>query len=281
MVIRSVGLALSLPLLASLAMAQDDEHVVTNIVNGLVYVSLGTRDGAAIGNEIEVIAPNGAVVGVLVLSGCGEVTCKAPLKTELAGKIVRGERVRIRPAIAEVPSATAAALPSASVSPPEPEEEEPVEPPAVHAPPPKPFVVPTAPPPELAATPRPWKDGDPAPPGYRVVRHTNSTMTRWGWITFSVAYGIAAIGAIGDSKDGSILLLPVAGPWVYMASTKTSYSHLGDGTTALIGIGEGVGLLLLIFGYSGKHVLVPTTPGLMVTPVVGPGTYGAVAVGRF
>jgi hypothetical protein len=297
MVIRSVGFALSLPLLASFAMAADDDHVVTNVVNGLVYVSLGARDGAAAGKEIELLAPNGATVGVLVLSGCGEVTCKAPLSPELAGKIVRGERVRLRTTIAVVPKPAAPSPPaSASATPPQPtapppaEEEEEETPPAIYVPPKA-----AAPPPpklglgsltvpvEIAAEPsRPWKDGDPVPLGYRRVHRVNTTLTRWGWLTFSISYGLSTLAAFGDSRDGGVLLLPLAGPWVYLASKKSYYSSgPGDGTTALLGIGQDLGALLLIFGYGGKHVLVPSSPGIALLPVFGAGTYGAAAVGTF
>lgn len=106
-----LGLAL---VLAPRGSAADDEPIVTNVVNGLVYVSVGTRDGAAVGDQVTVLRDDGAAVGTIEFDLCGEVICRAKLPSALAGKIVRGMRVRVR---AEQAPAIVAPAPTAAQTP--------------------------------------------------------------------------------------------------------------------------------------------------------------------
>jgi len=109
--LMALGALCLAPLLAA---AADDDHVVTNVVNGVVYVSLGTRDGALAGRRIEVLDQSKNVVARLDLELCGEVICRAKLPPELAGKILRGMEVRFPPspvAGSASPPATSAPTP--------------------------------------------------------------------------------------------------------------------------------------------------------------------------
>jgi hypothetical protein len=71
----------------------EEEHAVTNVANEAVYFDLGERDGVHAGSSVEVLAADGVVVAVLKTNLCGEVICRAPLPTALAGRIQKGMRV--------------------------------------------------------------------------------------------------------------------------------------------------------------------------------------------
>jgi hypothetical protein len=105
-------------------------------------------------------------------------------------------------------------------------------------------------------------------------------------VTLSISYGFTALAGLGDSNHGSNLLVPVLGPWIYLATSKDSTSYgsssgPSSGTITVLGLAQATGMLLLILGYSGTQQLVPAQSSFVVTPVAGGGTYGAAAIARF
>ncbi len=305
-------------------------HVVVNVVNGLVYMSLGTKDGAAVGDRVEVIRPDGIVAGVLELDLCGEMLCRARLPAALAGKITPGLEVRGRVAAPSAPSAKPAApivappkpapAPSSSPSPapsaaPAPSidttlddaQPVPTEQPTPAAKPkkpakPKPLPPQTSPlPPNPVGTVTeapverpdrlPWTAGKPIPEGYVLVRRSDDTLVRAGWVMLGISYGVSVLCALADKEHGSVLLLPLAGPFVYAALPETretigSYSYtqrkeIGTGVALALGAGQVAGAAMLFFGYRGQQQLWRKDLALHVAPVLTPGFAGLAAFATF
>ncbi|MBI2389082.1 MAG: hypothetical protein HYV09_05640 [Deltaproteobacteria bacterium] len=282
----SLLLGLALATAPRSSRADDDEPIVTNVVNGLVYVSVGTRDGAAVGDQVAVLGEGGAPIGTIEFDLCGEVICRAKLPSALAGKIVRGMRVMVRAekapaAVAPAGKPTAEPAPKAGEPPPkaagepgpaptsEPTPEAPpipkkkkkskeVAPPVAASPVPPPQVNPPTLGDVLGGAPtsaipeeRPFHGG-PVPPGYRVVRRSNDGLVRWGWIGLGVSYGLGAIVGLGANNGGGWMALPVLGPWAYLAMRETeapngySSSSSDDGTAGVVMIGLGQGISALL-----------------------------------
>jgi hypothetical protein len=111
---------IALPLLALLAVpmssrqrgagAAEAEHTIVNVVNGLVYVDYGTRDGVAAGQKLEVVG-----IGIIRLEMCGEVICRAKIPSKLEGVLARG--MRVRPIGADTTPTETAPAPSTTPSP--------------------------------------------------------------------------------------------------------------------------------------------------------------------
>jgi hypothetical protein len=230
----------------------DDNHEVINVVNNLVYVSLGTRDGAEVGDEIEVLS-NGAPLGKIELDLCGEVICRGKLPKSLSTKVLRGMPVRL---VDSGPS------PAPGPSPvPAPPVAKPV--PTTFAPSPAPTYSPPS-----SDLPERISYREPIPVGYRVERQRIKTAVTLGWIGLSTTYGISLLAGIGGD---SAMIIPVIGPFVRAADNKNGESNT---TYLLLGLGQTISLVFLIAGYAGERVLVRTSG---VTVSVG----GSGIVGRF
>jgi hypothetical protein len=211
---------------AATAHAADDEHVVINVVNGYVYVSLGTRDGAAEGYRLELLEGEVAI-GVLALDLCGEVVCRAPLVKGLT--VVRGMPVRVVKTKPPAPKPTAK---------------------AAVAPPPTPRVD------ETPSGPDELPYREPIPRGYVVKQERISGLVSLGWVGFSVSYGITALAGLGgNDSESSLLLLPVVGPLFYYGSLPDGRDN-SPGVYVLSALVQGSSVLSLIVGYHGNKKLV-------------------------
>ena len=251
------GNLVALALLAASSDARADDHVVINVVNRLVYVSLGTRDGASVGDEIDVMA-EGVVLGKIELDLCGEVICRGKLPNSLATKVLRGMSVRVSPAPAG-PAPKGPALKGPAPTGPVPTDPvptgpEPIQPKASQTKRALPIVKPATKQYTFADDDRPARMPyrTPIPLGYRVERQRISAAVTIGWIGLSVTYGISFLTGLNGRND-SALLLPVIGPFLHAATNNSSDSDAGY---LLLGAGQVVSLVFLIAGYSGERVLV-------------------------
>jgi len=295
-------LCIALPL-ASLLLGHvraDDDHTVINVVNDLVYVDLGTRDGALVGKAIEVIGG-----GKIKLDMCGEAVCRGKLPLGLKGSILKGMRVRLIAPPSTTPTATTVEVPSSATSEPstqpstsatehEPPPPEPTTPPKKKKKAPKYEVYPV----EKIEAPRelppklPYTEGSKAPDGYRRVTKSDGTLKALGWTTMGISFGLAVL--VGG-LDNLALAVPVLGPWIRLATPEYSCSGGGysyncsgrkESTTFLVadGIAQAGGLALLIAGYSTHHhyyLRNDIKEGVMLVPMIGPSTYALGIVGSF
>jgi hypothetical protein len=175
------------------------------------------------------------------------------------------------------------------------------------APPPPAYASPYAapPPPPYGAYPRGparlrYEEGDPIPPGYRVVHRSRQGLVIAGAIVFLVSYGIAfSVAAIDDFKDQTNwLTIPIAGPWLmmYHRSQPNCDSQSGDGCVeqsletllrfylAIDGVAQAAGAVMFAFGVAGRNILVRDDgyASVRLRPAtLGASGYGAMLTGRF
>jgi hypothetical protein len=150
----------------------------------------------------------------------------------------------------------------------------------------------------------PYEEGEPVPPGYRVVRQSRRGLVIAGSIVGGIAYGFSITGAVSDDfnhKSGS-LLVPVLGPWLMLAlggakdkcSGYSNYDSMtGEMTTCsnsglrsmlvLDGLAQLAGATMLTIGIAyPKTRLVRKDVTISMAPIpVGKGGYGLGAVGSF
>jgi hypothetical protein len=177
---------------------------------------------------------------------------------------------------------------------------QPVAPPAPYAPP-----VYYPPPPPAYNYPRGparlrYEEGDPIPPGYRVVNRSRQGLVIAGTVTFLVSYGIPlTIALVANFEDEtSWLAIPLAGPWLTMyALERPSCNSSSDpgcfdqGVDSILrfylaadGVVQAAGALMLAFGLAGRKILVRdgSYASVQFLPArLGPTGYGAMFTGRF
>jgi hypothetical protein len=66
----------------------------------------------------------------------------------------------------------------------------------------------------------PYEEGQPVPPGYRVVKQSRRGLVIAGSIVGGISYGFSIMGAVEDDFNHSsgALLVPVLGPWIMLAA---------------------------------------------------------------
>jgi hypothetical protein len=147
-----------------------------------------------------------------------------------------------------------------------------------------------------------WEPGDPVPDGYRPDTQPRSGLVKAGAATFFSTWGVTAIvgsflvmaedidaedGVDGngvDAEDYYPLFIPVAGPFVTIATAETK----GAASTALVidGVAQTAGLTMFIVGLAAQEdvlVRIPTYGGntVEVKPIVGKGFQGVGVDGSF
>lgn len=146
----------------------------------------------------------------------------------------------------------------------------------------------------------PYEEGDPIPPGYRVVKQIRRGLVIAGSITTGVpwALGVAAASSEDFKDNTGLLLIPVLGPWILLATdtardqdctTAGSTSVCTDSKSALRGVlvFDGLvqtagatmffaGMLIPRLRLVRRDVVVSVVP-----TTLGHGDYGLSAVGRF
>jgi hypothetical protein len=117
-------------------------------------------------------------------------------------------------------------------------------------------------PPVLLGLPRtlPYKDGAPAPHGYRLETQMNRKLARAGAIVLGSSWALAALTAgtvlsegSSESESYAPLLVPVAGPFITLGTGEDIDFSDGDGrlSGALVlvdGLAQATGLALLVAG---------------------------------
>ncbi len=132
----------------------------------------------------------------------------------------------------------------------------------------------------------PYYEEEPAPPGYRLVKRTNTAMAIAGGSTLgglwlvSVLTGAALEDGSGNDGEFLPLMLPLVGPFVTLGTADPNVT----GGTALVldGIGQCVAGGLFISGLVTKRPLwVRDTLAVTVAPLIGGAAHGVAFEGRF
>ena len=141
-----------------------------------------------------------------------------------------------------------------------------------------------------------YEDGDPVPPGYHVDTKIRKGLVIGGAATFGALYLLTALSAavvqsaadsVGDDADEVIpLYIPVAGPFVAMATLEAEGG--GIVALALLGVGQAAGLGMLITGLAAQKtelvrndVGAVQKPRIRLAPTAGKGQPGMSVVGSF
>jgi len=139
-------------------------------------------------------------------------------------------------------------------------------------------------PPTVIVTPGPQRD---------VVtwqeRVPNANLVAGGIFTLGLSYGTSVVvGAISDRPADQFLFVPVAGPWLNLASRdcRSTPCGLGEaGNQVLLvtnGIVQAAGVLEIVAGFLLPETRTVTRVGQVhVTPTGGPGSIGLSAHGAF
>ena len=79
----------------------------------------------------------------------------------------------------------------------------------------------------------PYEDGDPIPPGYRLVTRKRRGLIIAGSIVTGVPWAFGVMGAVGnDFQDNTgLLLIPVIGPWALLATNTARDGNCGPTDT--------------------------------------------------
>ncbi len=150
-------------------------------------------------------------------------------------------------------------------------------------------------PPTVLPRRKPYREGDPIPPGYHLESHPRSGLVTAGWILTGIGYGTGMMAALSAdfANETGWLAVPFVGPWMTLGKRR-SCGEQEDGTVVdcvgdvfavmgLItdGIIQTLGGTFLLIGYTAtKEVLVLDT-AIQVRPMrVGTG-YGAGVSGAF
>jgi hypothetical protein len=135
-----------------------------------------------------------------------------------------------------------------------------------------------------------WDESQPIPPGYHVTSHVRTGMIVGGAVLFGSLYLLSILVAAGnaDSNPGqsngdASLYVPVAGPFLQIASTSSS---LGNVVLAVDGLAQAAGIAMFIYGIAAPRTFLVrndlgiTTP-MLVPMKMGQDGYGAGLVARF
>lgn len=105
----------------------------------------------------------------------------------------------------------------------------------------------------------PAVDGEEPPPGYHREQQMMRGLAIAGWSLFGAGYALTALsGAVisavdsgggGDGSYGLVGLIPIAGPWIFVANDDLGGSR---GLFALLGVMQGGGLAMGIAGVAAK-----------------------------
>jgi hypothetical protein len=114
---------------------------------------------------------------------------------------------------------------------------------------------------------RDYHEGDPVPSGYQVETRARTGPIVAGGVVFGSLYFLTALGATsGPNGNDTGLLVPVAGPFIEMASTRNEAATFVLG---LDGLGQAAGAALFLYGItSPKTVLThKASQSVQVSPV--------------
>jgi len=125
-----------------------------------------------------------------------------------------------------------------------------------------------------------WDDDRQAPPGYHLETRVRKGLVIGGAVTFGSMYLLTALtaAAINDSRgsaNGSLLYIPVAGPFLYLGEAG---SQSGKLVLIIDGVAQAAGAAMLIAGIAAPKTIAVRNDlaKIEITPVLGPGSAGIV-----
>jgi hypothetical protein len=133
----------------------------------------------------------------------------------------------------------------------------------------------------------PYEDGEPIPPGYRLVQRRRRGLIIAGSIVTGVPWvlGVSAATAADFGDHSGLLVVPVLGPWLMLATDDLrGTSKAGErGLLVFDGLAQAAGGAMFLAGMFVPRVrLVRTDVVVSVVPLeLGHGAHGLGAVGRF
>jgi len=133
----------------------------------------------------------------------------------------------------------------------------------------------------------PYEDGDPVPPGYRLVRQRRRGLIIAGSIVTGVPWviGVTAATAANFGDNSGLLVLPVVGPWLMLATNDLHGSDKAGERSVLVfdGLLQAAGGAMFFAGMLLPRVrLVRSDVVVSVVPLeLGHGAHGIGAIGRF
>ncbi|HTQ02206.1 MAG TPA: hypothetical protein VMI54_00065 [Polyangiaceae bacterium] len=134
----------------------------------------------------------------------------------------------------------------------------------------------------------PYEDGDPVPPGYRLLHQRRRGLIIAGSIVTGVpwALGLTVATSANFGDNSGLLVVPVLGPWLMLATNpvREDNGKAGErGVLVLDGLMQGAGAAMFFAGMFVPRVrLVRSDVVVSVVPLeLGHGAHGLGAVGTF
>lgn len=150
----------------------------------------------------------------------------------------------------------------------------------------------------------PYEEGKPIPAGYRLEQSRNRGLIIAGSIVLPVSYAyglfLGFARAFSGSSSGAEILVPVAGPWIFLAKYQRwcggpdyAGSAIGEACEdrrrdenremIIDGLLQASGATLIIWGIVSRRTRLVRADVARITivPTPVPGGYGAIAVGHF
>lgn len=152
----------------------------------------------------------------------------------------------------------------------------------------------------LPTSPAPVSEGEPLPPASSVGENNSMSLTAeptfrsetqrrvWpngpllatGATVFALSYLPAVVGAALSERNDNDLYIPVAGPWMTLASGPSETR--GEKTLLIVdGVAQGLGALMIVSSLFIPRKKTKTWYLIGMAPGHGSKTYGMGAVGRF
>ena len=123
-----------------------------------------------------------------------------------------------------------------------------------------------------------YTEGKPVPPGYHVEERMRRGLAIAGIATLGGAY-LISLGSVAvvDDDGSTVLLIPVAGPFLALETTDTENDETAKAILLLDGAAQAIGAVMMIAGFvTSSTSLVRNDQGMSWTvfPAVGKGFTG-------
>lgn len=123
-----------------------------------------------------------------------------------------------------------------------------------------------------------YTEGRPIPPGYRLEERMRRGLAIAGIATLGGAY-LISLGSVAvvDDEGSTVLLIPVAGPFLALETTETTNDETAKAILLFDGAAQAIGTIMMIAGFvTSSTVLVRNDQALRWTvfPAAGKGWAG-------